>query len=306
MSTGPCHPRPFVACLGLALAASMPAAAENTGVARANSGQLRCHILSMMEKDLSEALKKCGGSTVFFRPELFQSQPVNGVIAASRREAEFHTRFGQGRFVQRFPLYPSGLYVSFEAEERDSAPAATRQAALGGTVRGGLIEENADDLGQPTVRGGVATWAALPPVIEPDMRISGVGANLVLNDGKISLSLVLSPAESGNGLTIMVKLSGEAGAEFGVPRIRRTGDRSGEPMDMVGRRAGDGEFTFVPAAESQAVQSIVSALLRGQWIDVPVRLRGERSYILTMELARPGKALLTRALSDWGLLAEAR
>ncbi|QEL24131.1 hypothetical protein FQV39_17240 [Bosea sp. F3-2] len=259
-----------------------------------------------MEKDLSEALKKCGVSTIFFRPELFQSQPVNGLVAPGGRDSELYTRFGQARFVQRFPLYLNGLYASPEKEETERDSATVKQAALGSTVRGGLIEDNSDDLGQPTVKSGLVTWAAVPPVFEPGARISRVRADLILKDSKVALNLVLIPEEAGKGLMILVKLTGERGAEFGVPRMRRTGDRSGEPMDMVSRRQGDGETAFVPAAEPQALQNIASALLRGQWIDVPVRLRGEPSYILTMELARPGKALLTRALSDWGLSVEGR
>lgn len=260
----------------------------------------------MMEKDLSEALKKCGVSTIFFRPELFQSPPVDGLVAPGGRGAELHTRFGQARFVQRFPLYPNGLYAPLEREEGEKTSAGVKQAALGGTVRGGLIEDNSDDLGQPTVKSGLVTWAAVPAVIEPGERISGVRADLALKDSKIGLSLVLTPEETGKGLVIRVKLTGENGAEFGVPRLRRTGDRAGEPADMVGRKQADGEFVFIPAAEPQALRNIVAALLRGQWIDVPVRLRGEPSYTLTVELARPGKALLTRALSDWGLSTEAQ
>jgi len=301
-----CRRSTFVACLGLAFAADAPAAAEDNAVARAHSSQLHCHILSMMEKDLSEALKKCGVSTIFFRPELFRSQPVNGLVAPRGRESEFSTRFGQARFVQRFPLYLNGLYASPAKEETEKDSVSVKQVALGGTVRGGLIDDNSDDLGQPTVKSGLVTWVAVPTMMEPGARISGIRADLTLKDTKVALSLALIPEEAGRGLMILVRLTGESGAEFGVPRVRRTGDRSGEPMDMVSRRQPDGETAFVPAAEPQALQNIVSALLRGQWIDVPIRLRGEPSYTLTMELARPGKALLARALSDWGLSVEGR
>ncbi|GAU86801.1 hypothetical protein BIWAKO_06749 [Bosea sp. BIWAKO-01] len=41
--------------------------------------------------------------------------------------------------------------------------------------------------------------------------------------------------------------------------------------------------------------------MQGQWIDVPVRRTSETRYILTMELARTGQALLKRAFADWNL-----
>ncbi|WP_069883133.1 hypothetical protein [Bosea sp. BIWAKO-01] len=60
-------------------------------------------------------------------------------------------------------------------------------------------------------------------------------------------------------------------------------------------------FLFIPAADPQSLRNITNAILQGQWIDVPVRRTSETRYILTMELARTGQALLKRAFADWNL-----
>lgn len=291
------------ACFLAATLAGSPALAQ--GRAEAGKAPLGkrppCHVLNMMERNLAEALKKCGDFAVFFRPESVAPQRPAGLFAAGARTDDFHRLFGQGRFAQRFPLDLDGFYPFQWKDEEEAAPAEPRQAALGGSVRGGLIEDNTDDIGQPTVKSGVVTWSTEPSLVDANGRISSVIGTLAINGSKVALELVLSPADSGQGLTMKARLSGESGAQCGVPRMRRTGDRSGEPLDMVGRRQAEGECLFVPSADPQAAESIAATILRGQWIDVPIRLSGETSYTLTMELARPGRALLTRALEEWGL-----
>lgn len=256
-----------------------------------------CHVLNMMEKNLAEALKKCGEFAVFFRPDPIGSD----LVTPGTHGEEFLRLFGQARFTKRFPLDLDGLYPFQWKEGGQPPPAEVKQAALGGAVRGGLIEDNADDIGQPTVKSGVVTWAGEPALVDTGGRISSVIGTLAINGTKLSLRLTFSPEESGQGLTMTAKLSGESGAECGVPRMRRTGERSGEHLDMVGRGQAGGECLFVPSADAQSLQSIAATILRGQWIDLPIRLNGETSYTLTMELARPGRALLTRALEEWGV-----
>jgi len=287
--------------------ASASALAQDDAAARTSSARLRCHTLTMPEQDLSQALKTCGEASIFFRPELFQPTTTRDVFAPERRGDELRTRFGQGRFVQRFPLYLNSFYPSPGQETGERSPAKDQKAVTGSTVRGGLIEDNSDDLGQPTVKSGAVTWTSVPAVLEPGSRVTSVQGDLVLKDSKIALSVMLSRGQAGKDLLLLVKLTGDKDAELGIPRLRRTGDRSGEPMDMVARKLGDGEFMFIPVAESQALQNIVASLLRGHWLDVPVRQKGDAtSYTLTLEFARPGKALLTQALSDWGIEAQRR
>jgi hypothetical protein len=292
--------------LWLATMASVSAFAQDGAAARGNSARVRCHTLTMPEQDLSQALKACGEPSIFFRPELFQSTIADDVFAPERRGDEFRTRFGQGRFVQRFPLYLNSFYPSSDPQAGEGSSNKDRKAVAGSTVRGGLIEDNSDDLGQPTVKSGAVTWASAPAVLEPGGRVTSVRGDLALKDSKIALSVTLSPGQTGKDLLVFVKLTGDNQAELGIPRLRRTGDRSGEPMDMVARKLAEGEFMFVPVAEPQALQNIAAALLRGQWLDVPVRQKGTTSYTLTMELARPGRALITQALNDWGMGTEGR
>jgi hypothetical protein len=255
----------------------------------------------MMEQDLSEALKKCGDFAVFFQPESIAAPHAGDLVTAGTRNGEFLRLFGQARFAKRFPLDLDGLSPFQKKRKGEEPPAEIKQAALGGAVRGGLIEDNVDDIGQPTVKSGVVTWAAEPALVDRSGRISSVTGTLAINGTGLSLRFTLSPAETGQGLTMTAKLTGESGAECGIPRMRRTGDRSGEPFDMVGRKQGEDECLFVPSADAQAVQNIAATILRGQWIDLPIRLNGETSYTLTMELARPGRALVARALEEWGL-----
>lgn len=264
-----------------------------------------CHVLNMIEWDLSEALKKCGDAASLFRSELFHSRQMGNLFTAGTRSDGLLTLFGQGRFGTKFSLNVDEPYLT-QDKNVDRAFARTKQPVLGGTVRGGLIEDNTDDLGQPTVKGGKVAWSATPSTPGIDDRVSGVIGILTINESEVSLSLSLAPTEAGKGLAMTVKLAGESGAEFGIPRTRRTGERSGEPLDMVGRNPTDGEFLFVPSADTQAVKNIVSALLRSQWIDVPVRPQGGTSYTLTMELARPGHELISRAFENWNLLKETR
>ncbi|UZF95725.1 hypothetical protein [Bosea sp. NBC_00550] len=260
-----------------------------------------CHFLNMMEKNLSEALKKCSDFAVVFRPEPVASQRSGDLVTAGARSEEFLRLFGQARFAQRFPLDFDDLYPFQWKEDGEALHREPKRAALGGTVRGGLIEDNTDDIGQPTVKSGVVTWAAEPPLVDASDRISGVIGTLAISGTKLALRLLFSPAEGGQSLMMTAKLSGESGAECGVPRMRRTGDRAGEPLDMVGRTQSEGECLFVPSADAQAIKSIAATILRGQWIDVPIRLNGETSYTLTMELAQSGRALLRRALDEWGI-----
>lgn len=260
-----------------------------------------CHVLNMMERDISEALKRCGDISRLFKPELFHSQRMGSLFATGLQANEILTLFGQGRFGARFSLGINGPYIAPNMGA-EGASAEIKQPALGKAVRGGLIEDSTDDLGQPTVKGGQVIWSAAPSTLDGDGRIARVVGALAISGSKIKLDVSLMPAEAGKGLTMIVKLSGESGAECGIPRIRRTGDRSGEPLDMVGRDPIEGEFLFVPSADTRAVPNIVSALFRGQWLDVPVRLNGGGSYTLTLELARPGYELLSRAFEDWNLV----
>lgn len=282
-----------------AIAGRAPLQAQEPSV-----GGSHCGFLNITKKELSSALKECGVFTPFFQPDKPASRPASkpaqGLSALGLRGGEAPMLFGQGRFVQRFPLYLHDLYPPQAGDGGGTDPSSVKQAALGGTVRGGMIEDNTDDIGQPTVRAGTVTWAARPRLLGPDSTISEVSGNLTIEGHEVAMSLAISPAEAG-GLMIEIKLRGEDGAELGVPRIRQTGDRSGEPMDVVGRRRAAGEFIFVPAADQQALRNITGALLKGQWIDVPVRPKGEITYTLTMELARPGKALMRRAFESWRL-----
>ena len=258
---------------------------------------LHCHVLNMIEKDLSEALKKCGETASLFKPELFRSEQRNDLFANGGPANGLLTLFGQGGFGTSFSLDIDSSYI-VQDKDADGSFGKAKQPVLGGTVRGGLIEDNTDDLGQPTVKSGRVVWTATS---DGSSRISSVVGMLAIDESKITLRLSVSPAEAGKGLVMAVKLSGESGAECGIPRMRRTGDRSGEPLDMVGRNPTEGEFLFVPSADTQAAKNILSALLKSQWIDVPVRPHGGASYTLTMELARPGQQLLLRALENWNL-----
>ena len=259
-----------------------------------------CGFLNFTKKELSSALTECRAFMPFFQTEVAPSQPMQRLFALDLRGEELPMQFGQGRFVQRFPLYLNGLYPPQSGHGGGSNASAVKQAALGGTVRGGMVEDSTDDIGQPTVRVGTVTWNAVPPLLSATSRITGVHGNLAIEGYKVAMSLAMSPVGT-DGLMIEIKIRGEGEFELGVPRIRQTGDRSGEPMDMVGRRRSEDEFTFIPAADPQSLRNITGALLKGQWIDVPVRPKGEAAYTLTMELARPGKALMKRAFEDWTL-----
>jgi len=107
------------------------------------------------------------------------------------------------------------------------------------------------------------TRAGTPAVLEPDSRVTRVRGDLVLKDSKIALSVTLSLGQTRKELLLLVELTGYDQAELGIPRLRRTGDRSGEPMDMVARKLAEGEFMFIPVAEPQAQQNIAAAVLRG-------------------------------------------
>lgn len=266
------------------------------------AGRPACGFFHFTRTELASALKECGAFTAFFQPDRPAPKPARGLPALGLRGGEAPMLFGQSRFVQHFPLYLNALYPSQAGDPTDAEPASIKQAAPGGTVRGGMVEDTTDDIGQPTVRIGTATWAAEPRLLSGDDTISAVTGTLTIEGHKVGMSFAMSAAGS-RGLTIEIRLTGEEGAALGVPRIRQTGERSGEPMDVVGRRRAEGEFVFVPSADQQALQNITGALLRGQWIDVPVRPKGEVTYTLTMELARPGKALMTRAFGNWGLPA---
>lgn len=292
----------WAATLWVAIALEGGALAQGGAIANKNKPSIpkHCHVLNMMEWDLSEALRRCGDTARLFRPELFHSQRMDNLFASSARANEITTLFGQSGFGTRFSLDITGSYPAQENDVGGVLP-KTKPPALGGAVRGGLIEDNTDDLGQPTVKGGQVAWSVIPSAAHGDDRISSVVGKLVINDSKVSLSLSVTPAEAGKGLIMTVRLSGEGGAECGIPRMRRTGDRSGEPLDMVARDRIDGEFLFISSADAHALQNIASAFQRGQWLDVPVRLNGGTSYTLTMELARPGHELFSRAFETWNL-----
>lgn len=260
-----------------------------------------CGFLNFTTKELVSALKECDAFAPFLQPDTPRSQAAKGPFALGLPRDAAPMLFGQGRFVQRFPLYLNGLYPPHRTDDGAAGPATVKRAALGATVRGGMIEDNSDDIGQPTVRIGSVTWAADPALLSATDKVSRIVGDLAIDGRKIALSLAMSPGEAGNGLTLEIKIGGEDEAELGVPRIRRTGDRSGEPMDMVGRRRSNGASLFIPAADPQSLRNIANALLKGQWIDVPVRLKSETSYTLTMELAGSGQALVKRAFADWNL-----
>lgn len=265
-----------------------------------------CGFLDFTTKELAGALKECDAFAPFFQPDANRLPAGKGLFAPGPGGDEMPTQFGQNRLVQRFPLYMNSLYPQNRNDDETVDSATASQAAPGGTVRGGMIEENTDDIGQPTVRVGTVTWAAQPPLVSAADKVSRIVGSLAIGGRKTALNLALSPGSAGAPLALEVMVTGEEGAELGVPRIRRTGERSGEPMDMVGRRQADGTYLFIPAADSQSLQNITSALLNGQWIDVPVRPRNETPYTLTMELARPGKALMRRAFEDWRLAGLSR
>lgn len=255
-----------------------------------------CGFLNFTKKELSGPLSECRAFMPFIPPEMVLSQPMQRLL---RGEA-LPMQFGQGRFAQRFPLHLNDLYPPKLGNDRSSNASPVKQAVLGGTVRGGMVDDGTDDIGQPTVRVGTVTWNAVPPLLSATSSITGVHGNLTIEGYKVAMSLAMSPVGT-DGLMIEIKIRGEGEVELGVPRIRQTGDRSGEPMDMVGRRRSEDEFTFIPAADPQSLRNIKGALLKGQWIDVPVRRKGETAYTLTMELARPGNALMKRAFEDWTL-----
>ncbi|WP_141740448.1 hypothetical protein [Bosea sp. BIWAKO-01] len=180
----------------------------------------------------------CDAFAPFLQPDTPRSQAVKWLFAPGLPRDAAPMLFGQSRFVQRFPLYLDGLYPPHRADDGAPGPARTRQAALGATVRGGMIEDNTDDIGQPTVRIGSVTWAADPAMLGATDKISRIVGQLAIDGRPIALSLAISPG--GEGVTLEIRFRGEGEAELGVPRIRRTGDRSGEPMDMVGRRQTNG------------------------------------------------------------------
>lgn len=296
----------FSACALLVFVDGTPTQAQEPTAANSPAVRSGCGFLNLTKKDLTSALKECGAFAPFFLSDEPRYQAPREPFALGLRGDEAPMLFGQNRFVQHFPLYLTGLYPRQRNDDGDTAAATVKQAALGGTVRGGMIVEHADDIGQPTVRVGTVIWGAEPPLLTANGKVSRIFGNLTINGHEVAMSLALSPAVAGGGLMIEIKVRGEGEGEVGVPRLRQTGDRSGEPMDMVGRRRAEGEFVFTPATDSQALQNVTGALLKGQWIDVPVRPKGETSYMLTMELARPGKELIKRAFADWNLPDEAR
>jgi hypothetical protein len=152
-------------------------------------------------------------------------------------------------------------------------------------LRGGMIDDLTDDLGQPKVTVGMTKWRAEE---NATTNMDSVSAKLSIKEPEITATLNVqrSTLAADAALEVTLQLTGLPKAQISVPRVRRSGERGGEPLDMVMRPTGDDSYLLVLSGSAEAERNVIRQLLADEWIDIPVR-QGERSFVLTMEKGRP-------------------